>query len=80
MRPHLALVLIAALAAAPALAQKLPAPSPEPLPRQASGGCPATYEPVCAKKLGLAKGYRNACLARNDGATSVKLGHCSPGD
>jgi hypothetical protein len=81
MRSHLAVILAALLTAAPAMAQKLPVPSPEPLPKHASSaGCPTTYAPVCAKKNGEAKGYRNDCLARTDGAADVKLGHCSPGD
>jgi hypothetical protein len=81
MRSHLAVIFIALLTGTPAMAQKLPVPSPEPLPKHASAaGCPDTYAPVCAKKKGEAKGYRNECLARTDGAADVKLGHCSPGD
>jgi hypothetical protein len=81
MRSHLAIILGALLTATPAMAQKLPVPSPEPLPKHvSSGGCPTTFAPVCAKKNGNAKGYRNACLAKSDGAADVKLGQCSPGD
>jgi hypothetical protein len=81
MRSHIAVALAALLTAAPAMAQKLPVPSPEPLPKHAaSDGCPTTYAPVCAKKKGEAKGYRNTCLARADGAADIKAGHCSPGD
>jgi hypothetical protein len=81
MRSHLWVILAALLTAAPAMAQKPPVPSPQPLPKHASSeGCPTTYDPVCAKKNGYAKGYRNACLARTDGAADAKLGHCSPGD
>jgi hypothetical protein len=46
----------------------------------ASGDCTAGCQPVCAEKNGPAVGYLNACLARGDGAASITLGHCSPGD
>lgn len=81
MRTHLMVIFAALLTAAPAMGQKLPVPSPEPLPKHVSPkGCPIAYQPVCAEKSGLAKGYRNACLARTDGAANIRLGHCSPGD
>lgn len=83
MRSHLSVMFAVLLTAVPAMAQKQPVPSPEGLPKHisaAAAGCPSTYQPVCAKKSGAARGYRNECLARADGAGSIKLGHCSPGD
>ncbi|HEY1798876.1 MAG TPA: hypothetical protein VGG57_22375 [Stellaceae bacterium] len=83
MRSHLAIIVAALLTGTPVMAQKLPVPSPSPLPKHisaAASGCPTTYAPVCAKKSGDAKSYRNDCLARSDGAGNVKPGHCSPGD
>lgn len=74
-------IMLAGLAALPAYAELPAVTPPKALPDKPKPEvCAQVFQPVCGKKQGHPKDYTSECMARMDGASGIKPGHCSPGE